>query len=133
MRPEHDVTSDRSEADGKTASETTAASLDESEQESDLRPSYVTRDLTKGSIPRNLWFLSWPQIVEASLNVVDQLADLLWAGGLGSRAIAGLGVAQTYTQLVQMVRRGLDLAMRDRKSTRLNSSHIQKSRMPSSA
>ncbi|MGH7775079.1 MAG: MATE family efflux transporter [Candidatus Binatia bacterium] len=112
MRPEHDVTSDRSEADGKTASEATAAPLDEGDQETHLRPSYVTRDLTKGSIPGNLWFLSWPQIVEASLNVIDQLADLLWAGSLGSLAIAGLGVAQTYTQLVQMVRRGLDLAMR---------------------
>ena len=76
------------------------------------RPAHVTRDLTRGSIPANLWFLSWPQIIEASLNVLDQLADLFWAGRLGYRAIAGLGVAQTYTQLVMMVRQGLDLAMR---------------------
>ncbi|MBI4524853.1 MAG: MATE family efflux transporter [Deltaproteobacteria bacterium] len=76
------------------------------------RPSYLTRNLTTGSIAGNLWLLSWPQMIEATLSVVDQLADLLWAGSLGAVAIAGLGVAQTYTQLIQMIRRGLDLALR---------------------
>jgi len=86
--------------------------LSSGRQEGRGRPSYVTRDLTQGSIPRNLWFLAWPQMIEAGLNVADHLADLLWAGWLGSLAIAGLGVAQTYTQLVMMVRRGLDLSIR---------------------
>jgi len=108
MRSKSEVLSDKSGADGNIVTEFTGTSRREARE----RPSYLTRDLTQGSIPRNLWFLSWPQMVEASLNVVDQLADLLWAGWLGSLAIAGLGVAQTYTQLVQMVRRGLDLAMR---------------------
>ena len=35
--------------------------------------------------------------------------------------------------VAQVIRRGMDWAIGDRKSTRLNSSHIQKSRMPSSA
>ena len=60
------------------------------------RSSYATRDLTKGSIPGNLWFLSWPQIAEGKLGVIDQIADLIWAGRLGFQAIAGMGVAQTY-------------------------------------
>ena len=55
------------------------------------RPGHVTRDLTKGSIPRNLWYLSWPQIAESFLSVVDQLADLVWAGRVGFQAIAGFG------------------------------------------
>jgi putative MATE family efflux protein len=56
--------------------------------------------------------LAWPQFIEASLSVIDQLADLFWAGWLGSRAIAGLGVAQTYAQLVMMTRRGFDFGTR---------------------
>ena len=33
------------------------------------RSAYATRDLTTGSIPRNLWFLGWPQIAEGWLRV----------------------------------------------------------------
>ena len=76
------------------------------------RSSYATRDLTKGSIPGNLWFLSWPQIVEGKLGVIDQIADLIWAGRLGFQAIAGMGVAQTYIMLVMTSRMGLDTGMR---------------------
>jgi len=113
MHPQREVTSDRSGAEGRVATESGVVDpLLEGRREAKVRPSYLTRDLTKGSIPKNLWYLSWPQIIEASLNVIDQLADLLWAGWLGSRAIAGLGVAQTFTQLVMMVRRGLDFGMR---------------------
>ncbi len=73
----------------------------------------IDHDLTTGSIPRNLWFLAWPQMVEGVLNVVDQMADLIWAGrGFGSRAIAGLGAAQSYIQLTMTGRMGLDTAMR---------------------
>ena len=57
------------------------------------RSAYSNRDLTTGSISRNLWFLAWPQTVNSSLRVVGQLADLVWAGFVGSLAIAGLGVA----------------------------------------
>ena len=70
------------------------------------------RDLTKGSIRGNLWFLGWPQIAEGSLSVVDHFADLIWAGRLGFQAIAGLGVAQTYLMVTFMARMGLDSAMR---------------------
>ena len=58
------------------------------------RSSYATRDLTKGSIPKNLWFLGWPQVAEGFLSVADQIADRIWAGRLGFQAIAGLGVAR---------------------------------------
>ena len=72
----------------------------------------TTRDLTRGSVRRHLWYLGWPQIVEGSLSVVDHFADLIWAGRLGFQAIAGLGVAQTYLMMAFMVRMGLDSAMR---------------------
>ena len=72
----------------------------------------MRRDLTKGSVRRHLWYLGWPQIAEGSLSVVDQFADLIWAGRLGFQAVAGLGVAQTYLMMAFMVRMGLDSAMR---------------------
>ena len=76
------------------------------------RSDYATRDLTKGSIRKNLWFLGWPQIAEGFLGVVDQLADLIWAGRIGFQAIAGLGVAQSYLMMVITARMGLDAGMR---------------------
>lgn len=76
------------------------------------RSRQVARDLTRGSIPRNLWSLGWPQVAEGFLSVVDQLADLIWAGRLGYQAIAGLGVAQTYIMMVMTARMGLDAGTR---------------------
>lgn len=76
------------------------------------RSGRITRDLTKGSIPRNLWYLAWPQITESFLSVVDQLADLIWAGRLGFQALAGLGIAQTFLMMLMTARMGLDAGMR---------------------
>ena len=77
------------------------------------RSAYATRDLTQGSIPKNLWFLAWPQMVEGSLNMVDRMADLFWAGRFfGVHAIGGLTVAQLYTNFIMTARMGLDTGMR---------------------
>ena len=73
---------------------------------------YRFKDLTSGSIPRNLWFLAWPLSVEGVLRVVDQIADLIWAGVFGHRAIAGMGVAQQYNQVAFTARMGMDVGMR---------------------
>ena len=64
-----------------------------------------TRDLTTGSVPKNVWFLSWPQMVEGFFNALDNMADLFWAGReLGFRAIGGIGVAHAYAFLITMAR-----------------------------
>ena len=76
------------------------------------RSAYATRDLTIGSIPRTLLFLAWPATVNGSLRVVDQLADLVWAGFFGSLAIAGLGVAQQWSGMAVTARQGMDMGMR---------------------
>ncbi len=72
------------------------------------------RDLTTGSIPRHIFHLSWPQVIEGVLNVADQMVDLVWAGRLpgGFRALAGVGVAQSFVQFGFMSRQGLDMSMR---------------------
>ena len=76
------------------------------------RSAYATRDLTTGSIPRTLLFLAWPATVNGSLRMVDQLADLVWAGFFGSLAIAGLGVAQQWSGMALTARMGMDMGMR---------------------
>ncbi len=76
------------------------------------RSAYATRDLTKGSVRKNLWFLAWPQIAEGFLSVADQIADLIWAGRIGFQTIAAIGVAQTYLMMVMTARMGLDAGMR---------------------
>jgi putative MATE family efflux protein len=70
------------------------------------------QDLTTGSVPKNLWRLSWPQSVEGVFNALDQMADLFWAGHvIGFHAIGGIGVAQAYAHLITMARTGLDVGM----------------------
>jgi putative MATE family efflux protein len=76
------------------------------------RRRYVARDLTTGSIPRNLWGLAWPQVVEGAMRVVQQFMDLFWAGFLGTRSIAGVGVAQQWVQLIWTGRQGVDTSTR---------------------
>ena len=51
-------------------------------------------------------------MAEGMLGVVDQVADLVWAGRLGFHAIAGLGAAQAYLSTIMMARMGLDSSMR---------------------
>lgn len=70
------------------------------------------RDLTKGSVRNHVWYLGWPQVAEGFLGVVDQVADLVWAGRLGFHAIAGLGASQAYLSTIMMARMGLDSSMR---------------------
>lgn len=76
------------------------------------RSSYATRDLTEGSVPKNLWFLAWPQIAESAISVVDQFADLVWAGRLGIEAMAAVGVGQPLITTAMTARMGFDAGMR---------------------
>ena len=67
---------------------------------------------------------SWTGLDALLLERHDLLEDLVDLGALHLRYEA---------DALERVARADDAAYRDRKSTRLNSSHIQKSRMPSSA
>jgi putative MATE family efflux protein len=50
--------------------------------------------------------------VEGVMRVVDQVADLVWAGFLGTRHLAGIGVSQQFTQMAWTFRNGIDTAQR---------------------
>ncbi|MSP78284.1 MAG: MATE family efflux transporter [Dehalococcoidia bacterium] len=71
-------------------------------------------DLTTGSVPKKLFHQAWPQFAENILNVIDQMVDLVWAGLLpgGFRAIAGLGIGQSFVQVANFARQGLDQSLR---------------------
>ena len=94
----------------------------------------LTGDLVEeyGARRSALWY--WRQaIVAASVYPFSQILEHKW---LAVRAIA-TGYAIWYvfnaTLLRGVLRPWMGMDSTDRKSTRLNSSHIQKSRMPSSA
>ena len=46
------------------------------------------------------------------MHALDLAADLFWAGFLGSRAVASVGVAQTWVQFFNTARMGLDTSAR---------------------
>ena len=89
------------------------------------RSALARRDLTQGSIRGHVWYLGWPQVAEGFLSVVDQVADLVWAGRLGFHAIAGLGAAQAYLSTIMMARMGLDSSMRSMIARAVGARRIQ--------
>ena len=89
------------------------------------RSALARRDLTQGSIRNHVWYLGWPQVAEGFLGVVDQIADLVWAGRLGFHAIAGLGAAQAYLSTIMMARMGLDSSMRSMIARAVGARRIQ--------
>lgn len=103
---------DKAKTAGEESAPGASATVNADQAVSRRRFRHADKDFTSGSIPRNLWSLSWPQVVESLLNTADQLLDLLWAGRLGTTSIAGLGVGQTYVQVGMTGRMGLDMAMR---------------------
>jgi putative MATE family efflux protein len=76
------------------------------------RGSALERDWTKGSVTRNLLSLSWPMVVMESLWVVSQITDLIWVGRLGSRSIAGVGIANAVLAMVYSVDMGMIVGVR---------------------
>ncbi|MFC1918426.1 MATE family efflux transporter [Chloroflexota bacterium] len=70
------------------------------------------RDWTKGSIIRNLLLLSWPMVINQSLNVMGPTIDLVWVGQLGAISIAGVGVAGMVVMLANTMMMGLVMGVR---------------------
>jgi len=70
------------------------------------------RDLTQGSIFKNLLFLSWPMAVTQSLMTLGPTIDMIWVGKLGPLAIAAVGVSGVAVQLAQGAMMGLTTGMR---------------------
>jgi putative MATE family efflux protein len=65
------------------------------------------RNWTEGSIARNLWSLSWPMLINNTLNSLGPIIDLIWIGSLGASAIAGVGISGLAVMVVNSLVSGL--------------------------
>jgi len=72
-----------------------------------LRGGASKRDWTKGSIPGNLWSLSWPALISTTINTMGPTIDMIWVGKLGSSSIAGVGVSALAIQVINSLIMGL--------------------------
>ena len=74
--------------------------------------SVFTKDWTKGSILGNLLSLSWPIMVNQSLNMVGPTIDMIWVGKLGAAPIAGVGIGGMAVMLVNSIMMGIIVGLR---------------------
>jgi putative MATE family efflux protein len=69
----------------------------------------IRRDLTQGSIPKNLMIISWPMLVTQLMMTLGPTIDTIWVGKLGETAIAAVGVAGTAVMLVMGLMMGFTM------------------------
>jgi len=68
-------------------------------------------DYTKISINKAIFLLSVPMILELVLESVFAVVDIYFVGGLGSSAIATVGLTETYLFLLYSIAMGLSMAV----------------------
>ena len=67
------------------------------------------RDLTSGSLHRNIWYLAIPMILETGIMSVSQLLDTYWVGQLGSAALAAVTLSITIRWMLNSLANGLGI------------------------
>jgi len=75
--------------------------------ETDVRETHWGRDLTSGSLHRNIWYLALPMILETGILNVTQVLDTYWVGRLGSAALAAVTISVTIRWVVNSLANGL--------------------------
>lgn len=70
----------------------------------------VEQDYTRGSIPRAVFLLAIPMILELSLESVFAVVDMFFVGKLGQNAIATVGLTESVITIVYSVAIGLSTA-----------------------
>jgi putative MATE family efflux protein len=68
------------------------------------------QDYTKGSIPKAVFLLAVPMILELSLESVFALVDMFFVGKLGQNAIATVGLTESVITIVYSIAIGLSTA-----------------------
>lgn len=74
-------------------------------------PGPARRDLTQGSIFKNLMILSWPIMVTQLMMTLGPTIDTIWVGKLGETAIAAVGVSGVAVMLVMGLMMGFTMGM----------------------
>jgi putative MATE family efflux protein len=67
------------------------------------------RDLTTGSIHRNIWTLAVPMILEMATQSATQIVDTYWVGKLGSAALAAVTISITLRWVINSLANGLGI------------------------
>jgi putative MATE family efflux protein len=67
------------------------------------------RDLTQGSIFKNLMTLSWPIMVTQLMMTLGPTIDTIWVGRMGKVAVAAVGVAGTAVMLAMGLMMGFTM------------------------
>jgi len=69
----------------------------------------VSRDLTEGSIVRNIWYLALPMMAGNLLQDVFTITDMIFVGRLGPSAIAAVGMSGTINGILFTVILGISM------------------------
>jgi len=72
-------------------------------------PKQFGRDLTRGSLHRNIWILAIPMILETSILNISQLLDTYWIGKLGSAALAAVTISISIRWVLNSLANGLGI------------------------
>lgn len=67
------------------------------------------RDLTRGSLHRNIWYLALPMMLETGIMNVAQVLDTYWVGRLGSAALAAVTISITIRWVINSLANGLGI------------------------
>jgi putative MATE family efflux protein len=67
------------------------------------------RDLTSGSLHRNIWYLALPMMLETGIMNVSQVVDTYLVGRLGSAALAAVTISITIRWVVNSLANGLGI------------------------
>ena len=67
------------------------------------------RSYTEGSIPRAVFLLAVPMILELALESVFAVVDVFWVSRLGADAVAAVGITESMLALVYAVALGLSM------------------------
>ncbi|MBU0501904.1 MAG: MATE family efflux transporter, partial [Candidatus Margulisbacteria bacterium] len=65
------------------------------------------RDLTQGSIGKNLWILAVPMMISNMMQAAFNIVDMIWVGKLGPAALAAVSMSGSVLMIVMFVLIGL--------------------------
>jgi len=67
------------------------------------------RDLTEGSLHRDIWYLAPPMMLETGITNIIQILDTYWVGQLGSAALAAVTISITIRWVLNSLANGLGI------------------------